>query len=272
MHDSGQGAGTFDDAYISNFSMTFYTYPTPTYSWASSGTCPGALSSTTIANPMYLPSSPNQYTSCTYTVTVNSGGCTGTASVSVGCPLPVELLDYTGKNTANGNLLKWSTATETNNSYFTIERFADGLSDNASWKIDSKASYGNSSSTIDYSLTDNKDIKPGVYYYKLTQTDRDGTTQEKGTIAISVRAERDILNVKPNPATNQVEVSYDCNSEETALLKMYDRTGSLVMTREITCSKGENKYLLDLRSNPQGIYLITVATSDNMYKARLVKQ
>jgi hypothetical protein len=42
-------------------------------------------------------------------------------------PLPIELLSFTGRNTSKGNLLEWSTATELNNSYFTLQRSQNGL-------------------------------------------------------------------------------------------------------------------------------------------------
>jgi hypothetical protein len=262
--------GSFGDLAIVDFDIVFGTYPPSTYIWASSGTC-GNLSSTSISNPTYTPPSISGNYTCNYTVTVTNGSCVGTASINLGCNLlPVELLSYSGKNIQNANVLNWTTATETNNSYFTLEHLSDGETVIAQWKVPSLAQNGNSSTAIDYSLT-HKDVKPGVYYYRLSQTDINGATEVKGTIAITVKAGREIMTVVPNPTASIAEVTYNCNANETSTLKMFDHAGNLLLTKLITCSKGENKFILDLSIHPDGIYLITIAASDNLYKARLVK-
>src|SRR5205823_6159356 len=113
------------------------------------------------------------------------------------------------------------------------------------WKVLSKAANGNSAFNLNYSLTD-EGVKPGVYYYRLSQTDIDGTTKVSGLIAVTVKPDRDVMSVKPNPSAGTAEVTYDCSSEETALLKIYDHAGNVIMSKEISCSKGQNKYFVDI--------------------------
>jgi hypothetical protein len=260
---------------IRTFKMEFETWPTVSYSWAttsSSGTC-GTLSSTAAQSPAYTPPSPpaSSNYSCTYTITVASGTCTGTQSVTVGCAvLPIELLSYTGTNTFRGNELKWVTATETNNSYFTLYRSRDAQTFDRQWKIQSKATNGNSTSNLSYAFLDGN-VNPGVYYYRLTQTDIDGTIKEVGTIPLSVEAGRYTLNVIPNPTANKAEVTYECVADQKAQLKVYGHSGDLIMIREIACVEGENKYIIDLGDREDGIYLVTISTNDNVFKGRFIK-
>jgi hypothetical protein len=262
--------GSFGFLEIIDFRIVFGTYPPSTYSWASSGTC-GTLSSSSVSSPTYSPPSVSGNYTCNYTVTVTNGSCTGTASINLGCnTLPVELLSYTGKNISSGNLLNWTTATETNNKYFTLERSIDGTSFNTIGKVNSRSENGNSTTSLNYSFLD-KDVKPGTYYYRLSQTDIDGTSRDHGTIVVAVRSNRDVLRIVPNPTSTVAEITYDCNSEETATLKILDHAGTQVMIKELICTKGENKYLLNISANPDGIYLITISTNDEVYKARLVK-
>ena len=94
--------------------------------------------------------------------------------------LPVELLYFEGTKYPTFNLLKWSTASESNSDYFSIEVSTDGLT----WKkIGEKKAAGNSNTKIDYSYThsfDNHDIN----YYKLLQYDYDGVFKGYGPIGL----------------------------------------------------------------------------------------
>lgn len=94
--------------------------------------------------------------------------------------LPVELLYFEGTKYPTFNLLKWSTASESNSDYFSIEVSTDGLT----WKkIGEKKAAGNSNTKIDYSYThsfDNHDIN----YYKLLQYDYDGVFKGYGPIGM----------------------------------------------------------------------------------------
>ena len=66
--------------------------------------------------------------------------------------------------------LKWSTASEQNNDYFTIEKSKDGLDYII---VTTLPGAGNSVYKIDYQAVD-RDIEPGILYYRLKQTDING--------------------------------------------------------------------------------------------------
>ena len=84
--------------------------------------------------------------------------------------LPIELESFEGYNTNSNNNLIWSTSSEQNNDYFTIERSINGIN----WVIvNTIKGNGNSTSTIEYSLVDNS-YDNVINYYQLKQTDYDG--------------------------------------------------------------------------------------------------
>jgi hypothetical protein len=200
----------------------------------------------------------------------DAAGCISTSSINISCdPLAVSLVRYTGKNTSLGNKLEWVTAMEANNHYFTIQRSTDGNVFTDLRTVLSQAANGNSSGPLYYSLMD-AEVKPGNYYYRLTQTDINGETREAGIISIAVRTDMEIFNVRPNPTTGIVEVNYECESTATTLLKMYDDRGTLLMSKEIECRKGQNTLTLDLSGREDGLYLLSVTTDDDVYKVRLV--
>ncbi|HET6990182.1 MAG TPA: T9SS type A sorting domain-containing protein, partial [Bacteroidia bacterium] len=87
--------------------------------------------------------------------------------------LPIQLLYWHCESTADGIVLRWQTATETDNDYFTIERTTDG----ANWEfLTTVPGAGTSSMMHEYKYVDNAPFT-GNNYYRLSQTDFNGNKQ-----------------------------------------------------------------------------------------------
>lgn len=94
--------------------------------------------------------------------------------------LPIELVNFTGISEDGRNRLNWSTATEKNNHFFTVERSTDG----SLWTdVATVYSTGNSNSVKTYEAFDN-DPENKINYYRLRQTDLDGTEKKFSIITI----------------------------------------------------------------------------------------
>jgi hypothetical protein len=101
-------------------------------------------------------------------------------SIFLGVALPVELIYFDGTGYPTFNLLKWSTASEHNSDYFSIEMGLDG----ENWEeIGTKKSAGNSNEIINYSYNHSY-INNGFVYYRLKQIDFDGNFKIYGPISI----------------------------------------------------------------------------------------
>lgn len=85
--------------------------------------------------------------------------------------LPVELAGFHARRQNDAVVLDWETKTETNCDYFAIERSADGR---VYEELDRAPGAGNSVLPRQYRWTDT-DPLPGRNYYRLRQTDFDGT-------------------------------------------------------------------------------------------------
>jgi hypothetical protein len=83
---------------------------------------------------------------------------------------PVELVQFDVRRSQNSVFLNWSTASEKNNAFFTIERSANGIDFNV---LSTVTGNGNSASILKYTY---EDISPlvGKSFYRLKQTDIDG--------------------------------------------------------------------------------------------------
>jgi len=217
-------------------------------------------------------------TNITYTCVV-TGSCgekqtlTAPINVSTACaPLPIQLLSFDAlyKGGENGYLL-WQTATETNNSFFTVERSTNGNDYTPIGTVRSAAPGGNSSSILKYSLID-PNVYSGTYYYRLKQTDLDGESTYSGAATIQVDNSDVSFGVKPNPTTGTAEITYAAFEDGAALLKIYDFKGAVISSSQLNAVKGKNITQVDLGTQPAGIYLITVTVNEKMYKGKLVKR
>jgi hypothetical protein len=95
--------------------------------------------------------------------------------------LPVELLYFEGFGYQHYNTLKWSTASEYNSDYFSLERSVDG----EQWdSVGTTKATGNSTQVINYLYVDNFRFN-GFVYYKLNQFDFDGNFKVYGPISIN---------------------------------------------------------------------------------------
>jgi hypothetical protein len=113
------------------------------------------------------------------------GGTTGTFGILANSPigLPIELLSFGGTVIDSRNvLLEWSTASELNNDYFIIERSTDGYNWTQIKNIDGS---GNSNTKINYTTIDNSAPRT-IVYYKLSQVDFDGISEEFSPINVNL--------------------------------------------------------------------------------------
>jgi hypothetical protein len=115
-----------------------------------------------------------------------------TSTIPNDTDLPIELTSFKGTNMHTHNVLVWSTASETNNNHFTLERTTDGYDYTEIMDIK-----GSASGTIENNYTySDHDFEKTVNYYRLTQTDYDGEKAVLGLVSIdNYKAPTTILRV-----------------------------------------------------------------------------
>ncbi len=127
-----------------------------------------------------------------YTTTASNNvllqGVTGFSWITVGPNdgnvLPIELIAFNASAAGSEVHLNWSTASELNNDYFTVERSKDGLSWEEVVRVDGA---GNSIHRLDYSSVDKRPYA-GLSYYRLKQTDFDGQYSISKVVSVVVDA------------------------------------------------------------------------------------
>lgn len=169
-------------------------------------------------------------------------------------PLPIELISFEGVAEYNKIKLTWSTATETDNDYFTVEKSADGIHFNSIGNVDAA---GNSTSIKNYSLYDTKPFS-AINYYRLKQTDfNESYTYSK---IISITSENETLyTIYPNPASTSgpIFVLFGKNHTSSIELTIYDITGKLITTTTIKDLTEDNQAKkINIGELAKGIYMI----------------
>lgn len=166
-----------------------------------------------------------------------------------GTPLPIELLSFSGVTEGDVNILEWSTATEVNNDYFTVERSIDGIEFSELVQVDGA---GTSLQVNNYTARD-EDRFEGVTYYRLKQTDMDGQFDYSNIIALDNRELADIT-VFPSPAEDMITVSLVKKPSAAMDVTVRNAVGKVVLVTEIS-KKVET---LDVSDLPGGMYFISM--------------
>lgn len=178
-------------------------------------------------------------------------------------PLPVELITFSA-NCENDNLvkLKWSTATESNNDHFVIEKsYGDG-----SWnEIAQVQGAGNSQNIINYVYNDENYYR-GTSYYRLIQVDYDGNETVYDLLSVNCNSNNSSIIVYPNPAQNNVTVEVSSNSilGETHL-SVTDISGKLIFQRIVNLEEGQTIIPLNTSELSTGSYFITLKNASEQF-------
>ncbi len=182
-------------------------------------------------------------------------------SVNAGTPRPVGLIDFTASCKTKKVELDWTTATETNNDYFTIEKSIDGERFEVIAKIDGQ---GTKTTDSEYSFTDYGSYV-GISYYRISQTDFDGKETMLKTISSNCSSNEEI-SFHPNPTKDGVYVTFNAEKNKTIEIRVSDLLGKTISTHEINSSSW-----IPLPS-VSGIYLLKYNINSSTKVEKIIKQ
>lgn len=177
-------------------------------------------------------------------------------------PLPVDLVNAEISCNNNKALLNWSTATETNNNYFSLEYSDDGKA----WLLlDTIKGAGNSTELLEYEVDLSIYKRFKMNYVRLSQTDYDGTTETLGTFSLNCKHSQESATAYPNPFEEQVQLAF---SEPMVNCTFYDVSGRTYNVLYNTSNGVTTFNTTDLK---KGVYLLEVKYATHTEKIKLVK-
>jgi hypothetical protein len=174
--------------------------------------------------------------------------------------IPVELVSFDASVTGNSVILNWTTATETNNKGFEVQR----KTDNSDWEeagfVDGA---GTTTEVNTYSFNDNN-LSHGSYSYRLKQIDYSGEyTYSKIAEAIVslIPSEFKLSQNYPNPFNPSTIIEYEIPEDAFINLTLFDMLGNEIKTLlSEQKSKGIYKIQINADDFSSGIYFYRLKT------------
>jgi hypothetical protein len=179
--------------------------------------------------------------------------------------VPVEFISFTSSIYKNNATLNWTTASETNNMGFEIERrqilSPQSSVNNENWmRISFVSGSGTTTKSKTYTSDDNN-LRLGKYKYRLKQIDFDGTFEYSNSIEVEIISPFNFTLEQnfPNPFNPSSVINYTVKEAGLIKLKVYDVLGSEVLelvneTKDI----GFHSVELNASNLPSGVYIYTL--------------
>jgi hypothetical protein len=207
-----------------------------------------------------------------YTINIQGEGPNGTPvhrrSTTLDVIVPVELTSFSALANKNEVILRWQTATETNNQGFEIQRINDGQFE----KIGFVPGHGTTTEIQSYNFVD-KNVLAGEYSYRLKQMDYDGTTEYSNIVEVLVTQpnEYSLSQNYPNPFNPSTTIAYSILKDGFVTLKVYDVLGEEVVTviNEVQ-SAGTREITFDASALSSGVYYYQLVSGEFTSTKKLI--
>jgi len=175
--------------------------------------------------------------------------------------IPVELSSFTASANQNSVTLNWSTATETNNSGFSIER---KIPLDERWKeVGFVPGFGTTTERKSYAYTD-ENLNMGSYSYRLKQIDFDGKFEysEAIIVEVSAPAKYALLQNYPNPFNPSTTIGFSIPQSSEVTIEIYNVVGELVSSLvNKTLEAGYHSFSFNADNLPSGTYIYQLKAS-----------
>ncbi len=172
--------------------------------------------------------------------------------------VPVELETFLVKPVDDKVNLTWTTATELNNSGFTIERRNENI--NEWFEVAFVKGKGTTTERNTYTYTD-RELQVGTYFYRLKQVDFDGTFTYSPEVEVSLMIPDDftLFQNYPNPFNPSTKIKFAIPVKTSLQLNVYNMLGEKVA--EVfsgTLEGGFHEFVFDAANLSSGVYVYRI--------------
>lgn len=175
----------------------------------------------------------------------NSGVAPNGFNLSV---LPVLFKGFFVARSNNNVVLNWSTAQESNNSNFEVQRSLDG----SSWStIAIMMGAGNSNTVQQYNFTD-KNMTAAIAYYRIKQVDIDGK-YEYSTVK-SIRANETAPATRIYTNGNTVNIEFNKEVKNPITVRIINMNGQVIGQRDF--QQASYRITMNMNNSVSGMYIV----------------
>jgi hypothetical protein len=184
--------------------------------------------------------------------------------------LPVSMFNFGGFVKDYKAYLNWSTAVESNNKGFYVERSKDGRNFTSVGFINGA---GNSSQIKNYTYTDVtlKDMNVTTTYYRLKQVDVDGKSSYSNVLSLNLQ---NILQWRlyPNPVKNIATVELNLTAASKVNVQVISRDGKTVINSDKgILGQGTQQVFINTQGLAKGSYIVRIKTDAATYTTPIIK-
>lgn len=184
--------------------------------------------------------------------------------------LPIDLLSFDGACIDNQTHLEFVVASQVNNEYFTIERSKNIFE----WEVLGFVNGGGTTNEeVTYTFMD-VNPKNGENYYRLTQTDIDGTSKSFTPIVVACESRVDDYKIFPNPTNTAATIEFNLEYYQgnNIQLNIKDINGKNRKTIPVELVRGYNRFTIEMEDLPKGFYIIEfIGTRNHLPEKKIVR-
>lgn len=192
-----------------------------------------------------------------------------TLAEEMSAALPIELLSFDAQLNEKKQVdIFWTTTTEINNDFFSVERSKDEVIFEQIAVVDGA---GNSTVSHQYKILDANPFA-GINYYRLKQIDFDGSQNYSIIRTVNIISDEHFT-AYPNPMNNELHISGEGFSGEGELIiEIYDALGKLVYNNSLELEAKFNSFTIkEVSELIAGNYFLSIQSPVQQYTFNLVK-
>jgi hypothetical protein len=172
-------------------------------------------------------------------------------------PQAVHLSLFTAGQVNDRVEIRWRTESETNCYSWEVERSA-GTTNNYQ-TVGVKAGQGNSTAPCDYAFTDDGQLEPGEYLYRIAEISTEGRKTYYGPVSVAYKSNTpkifSLIGAFPNPSRGIATIKYQLPKESQVRLEIYNVSGQLVkILHEGSKPAGEHQIIWNASNQTAGVY------------------
>lgn len=195
---------------------------------------------------------------CNYSIVLTNvlGGCN---------VLPVELNGFTAKCEKGKIVCEWETATEINSDYFTIEKSIDGIN---FYPVGQVKAAGKSYNAKKYYYVI-KDAFDDIAYYRLSETDLNGTSKTFNTEAVKGCEDQSFVTWASG---NQINISIASKFAGKYNFEVYNTSGNVIMSGEQFYQPGNSTAVIPVDAETGVYFLRIIGEQDTQSKKIFIQK
>lgn len=186
-----------------------------------------------------------------------------------GYVLPVQFLNLSGVLQAQKVPLKWQVIATNEVDHFEVERSTNNSTYSKTGTV-SQAIRLNTTENLSFT-DDISNVTGDIIYYRIKVVGKAGEIQYSNILVIRKQLNKATLSIVPNPARENVSITFIADKESAVTIRLIDDNGKLVLLQNQRVVRGNNTIqLTGLDKYSNGIYVIQVYINDEVVTQKLV--